>query len=54
LHSAPAGRRFGRTATAMTITDRVAETLIRLPIHDGLQEPAVDRIVTIVYETLSI
>jgi dTDP-4-amino-4,6-dideoxygalactose transaminase len=54
LHSTPAGRRFGRAATAMTVTDRVAETLIRLPIHDGLQEPAVDRIVTIVYEALSI
>lgn len=33
LHSAPAGRKLARTATAMPVTDRVAETLLRLPVH---------------------
>jgi dTDP-4-amino-4,6-dideoxygalactose transaminase len=33
LHSAPAAQHLARTATAMTITDRVAATLLRLPLH---------------------
>jgi dTDP-4-amino-4,6-dideoxygalactose transaminase len=36
LHSAPAGKRFGRTAGPMTHTDDVAARLIRLPLHPGL------------------
>lgn len=53
LHSAPAGRRFGRTGSEMTVTDRVSETLMRLPIHAGLEGHDVDRIVTLVYDALS-
>lgn len=36
LHSAPAGRRFGRTAGPMTETDRVSGTLVRLPLFFDL------------------
>jgi dTDP-4-amino-4,6-dideoxygalactose transaminase len=36
LHSAPAGRRFGRPSGAMTVTDRAAECLLRLPLWVGL------------------
>lgn len=53
LHSAPAGRRFGRTGSEMTVTDRVSETLVRLPIHAELNDDDVDRIVTVVYDALS-
>jgi dTDP-4-amino-4,6-dideoxygalactose transaminase len=53
LHSAPAGRRFGRTATAMTVTERVAETLVRLPIHAALTDADVDRIGEVTYEALA-
>lgn len=44
LHSAPAGRRFGRTATGMNVTERTAATLVRLPIHAELSDQAVDDI----------
>ena len=36
LHSAPAGRRFGRAATAMTVTDDASRRLIRLPLWVGM------------------
>jgi dTDP-4-amino-4,6-dideoxygalactose transaminase len=32
LHSAPAGRRFGRVAGTLDVTDSVAERIVRLPL----------------------
>lgn len=32
LHSAPAGRRYGRTDGALPVTDRISDTLLRLPL----------------------
>jgi dTDP-4-amino-4,6-dideoxygalactose transaminase len=37
LHSAPAGRRHGRTGSAMTVTDDIADRLLRLPLWLGLE-----------------
>ncbi len=53
LHSAPAGRRFGRTATPMPVTDRVAQTLLRLPLHAELQDEEVDQVIAAVYGAVS-
>lgn len=36
LHSSPAGRRYGRVASDMLVTDDAGSTLIRLPIYAGL------------------
>ena len=36
LHSAPAGQRLARTAGSMMVTDRIAETLVRLPMFFDL------------------
>lgn len=36
LHSAPAGQRFSKTAGAMDVTNRVSETLVRLPMFFDL------------------
>jgi dTDP-4-amino-4,6-dideoxygalactose transaminase len=36
LHSAPAGLRYGRTCGSLDVTDRVAATLVRLPMYFGL------------------
>lgn len=38
LHSAPAGRRFGRTHGDMTVTDSVADGLVRMPLWVGIEE----------------
>lgn len=33
LHSSPAGRRYGRAGSTMTVTDDLSERLLRLPLH---------------------
>jgi dTDP-4-amino-4,6-dideoxygalactose transaminase len=38
LHASPAGVRYGRTHGSMAVTDRVAATIIRLPVWPGLPE----------------
>lgn len=38
LHSAPAGRQFGRAHGSLPVTDSVAERLLRLPLWVGLPE----------------
>jgi dTDP-4-amino-4,6-dideoxygalactose transaminase len=52
LHSAPAGRRFGRVAGSTAVTDRVAGTLLRLPLYAEMTEANVDRVVGAVTEVL--
>ncbi|MBM1172022.1 dTDP-4-amino-4,6-dideoxygalactose transaminase [Microvirga arabica] len=42
LHSAPAGRRYGRTSGTLSITDRISETLVRLPMFFELGSQAED------------
>ncbi len=44
LHSSPYGRRLGATGE-LPVTDRVARTLVRLPLHPRLTEEDVDRVV---------
>ena len=45
LHSAPAGRRFGRAHGPMGVTDRAADTLLRLPLWVGMTPADVERVV---------
>jgi dTDP-4-amino-4,6-dideoxygalactose transaminase len=44
LHSAPHGRALGHGALELPVTDRVARTLVRLPLHPGLDEADVERV----------
>jgi len=44
LHSSPAGRRFGRAAGAMPVTDDVASRLLRLPLWIGLPPDVIEEI----------
>ena len=43
LHSSPQGRAFG--SGPLPVTDRVASTLLRLPLHPLLSETEVDRVI---------
>jgi dTDP-4-amino-4,6-dideoxygalactose transaminase len=45
LHSAPAGREFGRTAGTMTHTDELSLRLVRLPLWPDLDEEQVERVI---------
>jgi dTDP-4-amino-4,6-dideoxygalactose transaminase len=44
LHSSPAGKRFGRTAGELAVTDRTSESLVRLPLWVGMGEADVERV----------
>jgi dTDP-4-amino-4,6-dideoxygalactose transaminase len=44
LHSSPAGRKYGRASSAMSVTDSVSERLVRLPLWIGL-EPHQDYVI---------
>ena len=46
LHSSPGGKRFGRAAGALPVTDAVADRLLRLPLFYGLEEEQVAAITT--------
>ena len=50
LHSAPAGRKYARTHGSLPVTDRVSETLVRLPMWIGLKDEDADRIADMVIE----
>lgn len=53
LHSSPAGQKYGRTFGSLDVTDRVSDTLLRLPMHLALSENDVIRIRDIVSITLA-
>ncbi len=44
LHSAPHGRALGLDTLELPVTDRVARTLLRLPLHPLLTDDEVDRV----------
>lgn len=50
LHSAPAGRKYGRVHGNMQVTDKTSETLVRLPMWIGLEDRDVDVIADLVIE----
>jgi dTDP-4-amino-4,6-dideoxygalactose transaminase len=52
LHSSVAGLRFGRAAGALPVTDRVAATLVRLPLWVGMGEAEVERVCDVVDRAL--
>lgn len=52
LHSAPAGRRFGRCGSEMRVTDDVASRLIRLPMHGQLDKIMQDRVIEAVQSAM--
>jgi dTDP-4-amino-4,6-dideoxygalactose transaminase len=45
LHSSPAGRRYGRAAGELPITDSAGERLVRLPLWVGLSDEQVDAVI---------
>ena len=54
LHSSPAGRRFGRAAADLGVTDTVSSSIIRLPLWVGMGEQTVDRVASHVYDALRV
>lgn len=50
LHSSPAGKKYGRVASKMVVTDRIADTLLRLPLYYEMTESEIDRVVSCIYK----
>jgi dTDP-4-amino-4,6-dideoxygalactose transaminase len=50
LHSSPAGRKYGRAAGPMAVTDAVSERLLRLPLYYDLTEAEVGGVVAAITE----
>ena len=53
LHSSPGGRRYGRTHGALDVTDRQAESLIRLPLWVGLTREKQQTVAQVLREAIS-
>jgi dTDP-4-amino-4,6-dideoxygalactose transaminase len=45
LHSSDAGRRFGRTAGNLAVTEEMSERLVRLPLWPGMTDEDVQRVI---------
>jgi dTDP-4-amino-4,6-dideoxygalactose transaminase len=52
LHSSPHGHAIGADGVPLPVTDRVAATLLRLPLHAELSEADVERVIAAVPETV--
>ena len=52
LHSSPAGRRYGRAAGTLAVTEEVAERLVRLPLWVGMSDAEVERVIAAVESCL--
>jgi dTDP-4-amino-4,6-dideoxygalactose transaminase len=52
LHSAPAGRKFGRTSGSMRVTDDVSARLIRLPLHPQIKRDEQMAVVAAIREAI--
>ena len=53
LHSSPAGVRYGRCAGDMKITNKISDTLVRLPMYYDIKEDELDKIINLSKKFLS-
>jgi dTDP-4-amino-4,6-dideoxygalactose transaminase len=51
LHSAPHARAIGASDVSLPVTDRIASTLLRLPLHPRLRDEDVERVIGAVRDT---
>lgn len=53
LHSAPAGKKFGRVSSTMQQTDELSERLLRLPLYYEMTEADIARVCLAIHEFFS-
>jgi dTDP-4-amino-4,6-dideoxygalactose transaminase len=53
LHSSPAGRRYGRAAGPLPVTDDVSARLLRLPLWIGMSDAQIDHVIASVRQILA-
>lgn len=47
LHSSPAGMKYGRVSGELKVTDKVSDTLVRLPLFYGLQDEQFNKVLEV-------
>ncbi len=52
LHSSPAGKKYGKTGSAMTMTDDLSDKVLRLPLYYEMANEDVDRVVNALSEII--
>jgi dTDP-4-amino-4,6-dideoxygalactose transaminase len=52
LHSSPAGKKYGKTGSAMTVTDDLSDKVLRLPLYYEMTNEDVDRVVDTLSEII--
>lgn len=50
LHSSPAGKRFGRIATTMSVTERIGTCMARIPLYTGMTEKEAERVIAGIHD----
>lgn len=53
LHSAPAGRKYGRTQGELSVTDDLSDRIVRLPLSANLSSEEVETIIALTLQALS-
>lgn len=52
LHSSPAGKKYGKISGNLDVTDKISDTLLRLPLHPGLCDSEVEIVAKKIMEFL--
>jgi len=50
LHSSPAGMKYGKLGGDMFVTNRISDTILRLPVYYGMDNTLIDYIVNKIFE----
>ncbi len=53
LHSSPAGMKYGAVRSALPVTERASDCIVRLPLWPGLDEESVQRVIDAVYDAIA-
>ena len=54
LHSAPAGRKYGRSHSKLIVTEDICDRIVRLPLSAALTMEEIDRVIALVLQTLAV
>jgi dTDP-4-amino-4,6-dideoxygalactose transaminase len=49
LHSSPAGKKYGKIGSAMTVTEDLSHKVLRLPLYYEMTDQDVDRVVDVLH-----
>ena len=54
LHSSPAGQRYGRVHSSLSVTDEKSECIIRLPLWVGISKQQQDQVITVLNSAINL